>query len=179
MKKPNHSLNGQQMIQDLSMRSLIIILSYLVIVSCGNKKETLTAIPVSSNIIRYDGFYYNETKNDSLNYFELYFFYKNGSIVNYYSNSNNVQDFVKKIDHFDWQKVNTNRNLVGVYSIHDNEISIDKREAYWGYPLIKLKGYIKSDSIISIEKLDEYRDYKFREYSPKPDSTSQLIDFAN
>ena len=175
------------------VRYSIIIVTLCVISACSCSKVleddmlTLERIQNSSSSLRLDGYYFSEFESDQPN-LRIYFLYKNGIILS--GSSPSIVDLAAIEEEFrNGEYYNTIKDVKfqwGVYQIEGSEIKFERW--YPGerpYEVFLRSGLILSDTtfrITTFSKPDgsdaEVRDelYKFKKFSPRPDSTNIFIE---
>lgn len=139
-----------------------------------------------SDLLRLDGYYY-ELTNDG-KYQSLYFFYRNGVLLNVgglFLNTGEMDAYINRefiTDH----RYAGNKNSWGLFVVNDHTI---KFEHYYPSDDINKKSYIREGVILNDSTFHivvSYRSggterrikdeiYHFRAFSSKPDSTNRFI----
>lgn len=160
-----------------------LFFSFILFFSCGVGFEKLTNQPKDyvGNTIKTNGYYYNIRPvgpNDNRLTLDLIFFYKNGiiydpiRIIIQDSLSFEKEYLDEKNKYNSWEKDKSIAFVWGIFFQQDNELQIESWDTSTGgkHPRIFDKHQILNDSTILIH---DYT-FKFRTFSPKPDSTNQF-----
>jgi hypothetical protein len=157
---------------------------------CSSSDEAirLQRMDYIGNELRTDGYYFSEFDSGGVLANQIYFFYKNGVILYGFSpklsETQIIEDRYRNGEFYD--QVIDKKWAWGVYRVFGNEIEWEK----WGVGEPPLKTVLKSGFIINdttfhitnlsnpdgsdSEVIDEL--YRFKAFSPKPDSTNTFID---
>jgi hypothetical protein len=173
------------------MKYLSLILSVCMILSAcaGDDDElTLERMEYTGNELRLDGYYYNETLNFEGVIVSSYFLYSNG-IIHYAGTQAEEKfwstDYQQSLSIKSESAMN-NKYHWGVFKIFDNEIEFERW--YPSDPPLEVfvrSGTILNDTTFRITKsfkpdgsdqVERDELYKFKQFSPKPDSTNTFID---
>jgi hypothetical protein len=164
---------------------LIVILTLISLPSCKDYSlMTKRQNYVSSNL-KLDGYYYyNPTGIDSSTTVGL-FLYKNGVVLDIGGIKSKdlaqMDKYIKSAYNFQKYKIGW-----GVLKVHKNEITYETwvPSSGGGFPTVKRTGEILSDTTFIINKIYDQSSrkteiektiYRFRKFSPKPDSTNNFI----
>lgn len=171
-----------------------IVLFLSLSVACKDQQLTIKKNSVEQNrsTIKLEGFYW--TKATDINqidwWYDTFFLYENsvliygGGIENYHKKSVSFSEFVKRNrDTAFKQKI---KSSWGIYMIDENRIEFEKWEPSSGGPMktVIRRGHILNDTTFVItERFNHYDGktyhvqdtFRFREFSPKPDSTNRFI----
>ena len=148
---------------------------------CKDAELSLKKSDYTGNEMRIDGYYYSEnTVNDQADY-AIFVFFQNGTFYSRFSdsleqaesdmiNGTFVANSEIKLSKLSW----------GRYQVNSNTISTDSwKLRQCGYPAVLLSGAIINDSTIEIGnhyfKDNDVLTYKFKPFSPKPDSTNVFV----
>lgn len=152
---------------------------------CKDDEFTFSRQENSFNSLRLDGYYLEYLPEKDSNYARVYFFYTNGIT---YSNlaSYKVEDIIN--DSTGLNITEENRKIKsgwGIYKIENNSIEIQSWAFSLGCKAVLIqKGDILNDTTIKLTSWknsssdvlhNEITIMRFHEYSPKPDSTNNLI----
>ena len=174
----------------------IILLMFLVSVvillnQCKKDPEfSFARTPYQGNNLKINGYYYYKYSANNVEYYEIYFFYRNGVILNtgvttkdqlalFEQNCSNGTVYNKLKKHkVNWGifKIDTNQIQFELYDY----ISAGARLSLWlssgviqndsTFKIIALKRHGRSE-ITNVENI-----YHFKQFSPKPDSTNNFIE---
>ena len=183
----------------MNYRSMNVIKYFLLIIwmignpgfsKSNDDKLTLPKMFIEESPIRLDGYYYTIFQSDKKSA-DIYFFYKNGTIL--YGMSKHFS----KLSEYEKEFMNGNyyreehswKYLWGRYYIDSNNIFFEKWEPSQGsLPILIREGKILNDTTFIINKhyrikngkkkpIWEVNDtYYFRKLSPKPDSTNAFTE---
>jgi hypothetical protein len=158
-----------------------LIFGILFLSSCKDELLTLKKENVTGSKLRLDGYYTNEF-ND---YFHIIFLYKNG--VLYTPGSVLKQELKNKELAFKNNVLPKNRIYRwGVFQIKDDIIKVERWYPYdKGSEVYLSEGKILNDTTFVLTKITKSdkpkkseiinETYRFRQFSPKPDSTNSFI----
>jgi hypothetical protein len=165
------------------MKLIVMLLLLAGLQSCSKTAQELTLdrMDYIGSEIRIDGYYCHQI-NDTYNSFILF---ENGI---YHDLGETVQSSIEELDELilDETFYNNLRDIQytwGVFQVEGNRITIERWLPGTGgaYPVQLLEGEIVNDTTILISGLrgtkyeDEVDEFKFRQLSPKPDSTNTFI----
>jgi len=145
----------------------------------------LEKVPYEGKELRMDGFYYTEYTNEDGIFWDIYFFYRDGSLIYTGAPVYGLEVFEQHIINGVFDGNNISKYRLGVFQIKEDSIFFER----W-YPTERpLKAWIKSGIILNDTtfhitswkrmKTDEVytKDeiYKFKQFNYKPDSTNSYI----
>lgn len=164
---------------------LIVILTLILLPSCKDYSLMTKRQDYVSNNLKLDGYYYyNPTGIDSSITVGL-FLYKNGVVLDVggikSKDLKQMDNYIKSAYNFQKYKIGW-----GVLKAHKNEITYETwvSSSGGGFPTVKRSGEILSDTTFVIRKTYDQSSkknrfektiYRFRKFSPKPDSTNKFI----
>ena len=172
------------------MKLLILIILQMLFTQCcsflcDDDELSLPLIPYTGNELRIDGYYY-QIGDDGKGFYDVYFFYKNGIILNLGGGQNSLYELDEYVERCKQNKyVYSSKIGWGIFVIEGNNIKFErwypKEKPYYAYVR---EGIILNDTTFHITK--SYRSngtnyspedeiYYFRKFSPKPDSTNNFI----
>ncbi len=165
----------------------LIVLNSCQLLFCPEENLSFKKTPYYGNDLKLKGYYYHSYDNNR--FLSIYFFYRN-SVV-YYLGSFSSNDW-KQNGETHYQNITkkvTQKNIKycwGLFVIRENYISFEKWYPSDGPdPIYIRSGHILNDTTFiitqsmrpdSTEVEDEYEIYHFKQFSPKPDSTSKFIE---
>jgi hypothetical protein len=164
-------------LNNIKRLTTLFTVCYLLLHCTSAEKLTIIRGDNLQPAIKMDGYFYTKYENG---YIAL-FFYKNGVV--YTTNTiEGVSDLEDLDDHIRTKHSGANsvqlRWFWGIYRIEGDIIKVN----YWlsgtgsVYPAEISEGEIISPSIIRIPWIDDQlNEFKFRRFSPKPDSTNAFI----
>jgi hypothetical protein len=155
---------------------------------CYQHKINLSNNIGFKNQLKLNGFYYTSI-NPKTKAVQKFFLYENGVVLNMKAfDSVDLLDLEKQIQGFNKYHTKQKNNYLswGVFELKSNKISLTKWYPSSGGPLLVYvkRGEILNDSTFVIKwyettkgkKIKDLNDvYHFHKYSPKPDSTNNLI----
>lgn len=167
----------------------ILISLFLIMSSCNcdDDELSLTRMEYIGTELRTDGYFYSEI-DTAEPWVDIYFFYKNGVIL--YGESPSISQIPNfEIDYASGDYHNRVKDIKyywGVFKILGNEIEFERW--YPGDPPLEV--FVRAGTIIDNETFHITRSYrqdgtdekvrdelfKFKAFSPKPDSTNTFID---
>ena len=175
-----------------TLRPLHLLIIGMAAFLCGcfaflkDEKLTLVRAPIKKSI-RLNGYYYH-AHHGVPDYADNYFFYQNG-VTHYLNGSSDSMSVLRRIkqdrDTTTYQESREARKEYwGVFTILWNEILIEKWEIEFMNSVFLRSGQIKNDTtfvIYNMESRDgDYRyemsdTFRFRRFSPKPDSINEFV----
>ena len=153
-------------------------------------KLTLERIAYNGNELRIGGYYYNNYYSGEKLSLTPYFLYKNGIILGGVSfRANEITEMEEKFRNGYYETLVTDiKYLWGVFQIDGNKIKYEKWVASEGpFSAFIYEGMILNDTTFVINKAyrmadinkkapqEVYREYHFKQFTPKPDSTNRFI----
>lgn len=130
----------------------------------------------NSNLLKLEGYYYS--KYDE-NKFTSIFLYRNG--IMFYGSITTLeegQDFNEYLNTYDFSQLYDLPYYWGIYKIEGTTIVIEEWSAGNGgeYPVVMHVGEILNDTTIDFGEDDFFGLMRFRQFSPKPDSSTRFIE---
>jgi hypothetical protein len=146
-----------------------------------DKKLSIGQTSNNSNLLKLSGYYYYEYPGSNETLKEVYFFYNDGQLISCGVFSGNdfseIENYLVT-DRFKSQ-LQSNKDMHGLYLIENNQLTMENWVANEsGYLVNRKEGVIVNDSSFNItieSKKNVSYLYKFRAYTPKPDSTNKFI----
>ncbi|MCL2682655.1 MAG: hypothetical protein FWE63_04105 [Bacteroidales bacterium] len=162
-----------------------VLLIFAVFCTCCADKLRLAKTPFTGNQLRIDGYYYHQyTGADGVEYMSVLFLYENGIL--HYGGAfpkNKLSEIEQNYSTEEW--INIVRKLKyywGVFLVTGNTIKY--KRWYPSEPPLRAsirEGVILNDTTFRITKVydsdlrREDRLYRFKAFSPKPDSTNNFV----
>lgn len=170
----------------------VVLLVIVLVISCRSSDLTLGYQSNKTKKLKLNGFYWLETPVEGdMSWYLLHFLYQDGTLLQFGgikgNNNLNNQDYLAKYIAESKTYINReNRTDWGVYIIDGNRIAFEKWEpsSGGGSKTVVRKGKVLNDTTFVItEKLNHYDGkiyhvqdtFRFRAFSPKPDSTNRFI----
>jgi hypothetical protein len=175
-------------IKQIKMKKIIYITCMLSILTFSlgckkpkkDKKLSISQTPNNSNLLKLNGYYYYEYSGNNELIKDVYLFYRDGQIISFsISGGNGFLDLENYLvsDRFKSQ-IQSNKDMHGLYLIENQNLVTEKWAANEsGYLVNRSEGLILNDSTFEISNTGASGNllYKFKSYSPKPDSTNKFI----
>jgi hypothetical protein len=145
---------------------------------------TLAREHFHGNQLKLNGYYYDEGMGDSA-FWDLFVLYQNGIILN--CGTSPPLALERRLNDTQFiNKLKNNRTCWGVYQVSGDSIRFEKWYHGGGAPkqVFVRKGVILNDTTFLITESSrpngrnrsrKHEVYRFRKFSPKPDSTNQFI----
>jgi len=163
--------------------------------SCDDKL-TLTKAPYSGEEIRIDGYYYRENTDYCVS---VYFFYSDGTFIDAGCLSckpNEIETYMRNMDWNQWRKAMDDSSIgYGIFRVSDNELFIEMwrpSSSWFSFPAYLYTGKVLNDSTFIIKKVQpskpsafdnetrsRHEIFRFKQFSPKPDSTNRFVPTGN
>ncbi len=149
---------------------------------------TIPQTPYTGDEIRTDGFYY-QTWDDGMKYAEITFLYNNGVVYQGHGSGdlNKLIEYANKtLLYHDTEK--DKKGFWGLFTVDNNRIVYERWQgSQKGYLVYREEGDIINDTTFVMTEVSRMnqgektetkaieRTYCFKEFSPKPDSTNNVI----
>ena len=174
----------------MAKRTLTIVLISLLFNSCRkDDRLSIDKTDFTGNQLKTNGYYY---QTDNSSYFDMYLFYRNGTIISAggnYPNIAAVENYINT-EFIQSQGYKDSKLTWGLFKIDGNQIEFERW--YPGSPGEKLKAYVRAGHILNDttfiitesyrlkrgKKKDyetENETYHFNSFGPKPDSTNTYV----
>ncbi len=173
------------------IRNLILIALVLFAGSCCGEKElhelSMSKTPYTGNELRIDGYYFsNQTAPKDIN---IAVFYEDGVCIHLFAEmtSQDTFSFIENkilLDEPFLSRLWNTPTDVGVFKIEGESIEIESWMAAYDITTLSFYGEILNDTTFIISKWTDNEQgeshsvewtYRFRQFSPKPDSTNNYI----
>jgi len=176
----------------VTKKAILVVFCILLLVMLGCSKVWRTELdmqrkPYLGTDLRLDGYYYSTPiKKEEMT---IFLFYRNGISIFFFAGGNNDEDVLKSIENRILlnekvlSTIGSEPHSIGVFQINGKYIEVENFIGRGFRHTYKAYGEIINDSTIIINDLsgiDGKREawnikYKFKKFSPKPDSTSVYI----
>jgi hypothetical protein len=139
--------------------------------------QTLERKNYSGSELKIDGYYYSFSKTttgESLG--TIFFLYKNGVFLYLGTpKASTILELDQKV--LEYKPATNIREYWGVFQVNGNQISIERWLLSSGrnIPAKVFKGEILNDTTMSMELFANVETWKFRAFTPKPDSTNAYV----
>ena len=156
----------------ISILSLTIFLN-----SCKDEKLTLIKVPYEGNEIRIDGYYYSYYVNNVNPPGECivgFFLYRNGIMLSARAYDKTDLDILEKNMLERYESLQEEKIGWGVFVVKENQLVYEQwsTSVGGGLPVFKSSYNIENDTTL----INPYGEiYRFKQFSPKPDSTNRFI----
>jgi hypothetical protein len=180
--------NIQKMIKILFFIQAVLLTQSCEKMTCKDDALTIARVDNNSGKLRLDGYYYGDISGVNAEYPNIYLFYQNGIFSN--ANSYSLSDAEAGNVTLNFPELKyQHKGDWGVYKIDGNNIEIE----YWvsrscgGVGLLYESGKILNDTTFKItywrhsvegrtkQEKNIEAIFKFKGYTPKPDSTNNFI----
>ena len=167
---------------------LLLLIAVLIVTSCSQRLDELMVnkTPYPETELRTDGYYYS---NDlGITDFRLAVFYRDGICYHLFGSSDTqpIEDFIEQdilLNESFIDNLRTTPTNIGVFNIEDKSISIEHWEASRDILALERSGEILNDSTFILNQVENLQGeienvnytYRFKQFSPKPDSTNMFI----
>lgn len=176
------------------VKNKILILVSLILSACACSKIVgedemilLERVDNTSSALRLDGYYFNEIGSDNPTII-TYFFYRNGIVL--YGGGRTKSEFSSLEEEYRngafYEAIKESKTWWGVYQIEGNEIRFERwYPGHRPYSTFLNSGEVINDTTFLVtsssesdgsEEVERDELFKFKQFSPKPDSTNTFID---
>jgi hypothetical protein len=166
----------------------IFFFSLVLLTSCSVSNFTIKKLPISSNVLKLNGYYFYSNSSVYANGVGVCFLYSNGVLYELNSNYESLDQALKYYKIKDNNVTSKNypieRSYWGLYRTLGDSIILEQHDVGQGFPLFKFTGRILNDTTFYIntskkenEKTKTFENivYHFKKFEPKPDSTNKFV----